>query len=168
MKMDEHIIIGQTFKSMRNKIMTELLTNQNIIKALVSEDENFLNVALNEEQQGYIDNPKSLIRKYIYPYKKMFDTVTECRTIISVELSNFRKRGRNYRDGLVTFYVLVPELLEETIYGVRYDYIGDEIEKIFTETTIGEFNFSSRGDITVGDRYIGQQITFKVAEFHIV
>lgn len=161
-------MIGQTFSDMRNKVCFELLQNQNVIKALVIEDEDFLNTVPNEEQQKYIDNPSLLIRNYVYPYKKIFDTTVEHKTIISTQFSNFRKHGKNYRNGLVTFYVLCPLETEGSSYGIRYDYIGDEIETIFTNTTIGEFNFDSRGDIDIGDRFIGHYITFRVTEFHIV
>ena len=161
-------MIGQTFGNMRNKICLELLQNQNIIKALVVEDKDFLDATLDDEQQKYLDNPSLLIRKYVYPYKKMFDTTTEHKTIISTRFSDFNKHGKNYRNGLVTFYILCPISLEDTIYGVRYDYIGDEIENIFTNTTIGEFNFDSRGDVDVGDRFIGHYVTFRITDFHIV
>ena len=97
----------------------------------------------------------------------MFDTATEHKTIICTELSNFYKRGKNYRNGILTLYILTPTQLENTNYGIRYDFIGDEIENIFTDTTIGEFSFESRGDIDVGDRYIGHYISFKITEFHI-
>lgn len=161
-------MIGQTFKEMRNKVCFELLQNENIIKALTIEDKDFLNCALNEEHQKYINKPSLLMRNYVYPYKKIFDTTTEHKTMVSTEFSNFNKQGKNYRNGLVTFYILCPIEIEETAYGIRYDYIGDEIEKVFTKTTIGEFNFHNRGDIEVGDRYIGHYITFRITEFHIV
>ena len=161
-------MIGQTFSYIRNKIFTELLKNENIIKALIVEKENFLDAPLNAEQEQYINQPTSLIRKYIYPYKKFFDTVTEKKTIISTELKNFRKQGKNYRSGRLTFYILVPVDFEKTTHGVRYDYIADEMEAIFEKTTIGEFSFEDRGDIDVGDRYIGHYITFTITEFHIV
>ena len=161
-------MIGQTFGDMRNKVCLELLQNQDIIKALIVEDEDFLNVTLDNEQQKYIDKPSSLMRNYVYPYKKIFDTAMEHKTIISTEFSNFYKQGKNYRNGVVTFYILCPIEIENTAYGVRYDYIGDEIEKVFTKTTIGEFSFHNRGDIEVGDRYIGHYVALKVTEFHIV
>ena len=161
-------MIGQTFRYMRNKIFTELLQNENIIRALVIEDSNFLDASPTSEEQKFIDNPLSLVRSYIYPYKHNFDTATEHKTIITTQFSDFNKVGRNYRNGYVTFYVLTPIILENTAYGVRYDYICDEIEEVFSNTTIGEFNFDSRGDIDVGDRYIGHYITFRITEFHIV
>ena len=161
-------MVGYSFGYMRNKVFTELLQNNDIIKSLVIDDKNFLDVELNDEQQSYIDNPRRLIRNYIYPYKRIFDTTVEKKTIISTQFSNFRKQGKNYRNGTVTFYILVPVDLEDTAYGVRYDYIGDEIENIFTNTTIGEFSFYDRGDMDVGDRYIGHYVTFNITEFHIV
>ena len=109
-------MIGQTFGHMRNKIFTQLLQNKNIIKSLVVEDKNFLDIDLNDEQQKYIDNPRLLIRNYMYPYKRIFDTTTEKKTIISMQLSDFRKQGKNYRNGLLTFYILTPIELENTIY----------------------------------------------------
>lgn len=160
-------MIGQTFGFMRNKVFSELLQNTNIIKALVIEDESFLDVIPTAEQQEYIDDPIKLIRNYVYPYKRIFDTAVEHRTIISTEFSNFNKMGRNYRNGIVTFYILTPVILENTSYGVRYDYIGDEIEEVFNNTNIGEFSFDSRGDIDVGDRYIGHYVSFRITEFHI-
>ena len=161
-------MVGYNFGYMRNKVFAELLQNENIIKALVVEDKNFLDIELNEKQRSYIKNPRLLIRNYIYPYKRIFDTTTEKKPIISTQFSNFRKSGKNYRNGTVTFYILVPIDLEDTQCGVRYDYIGDEIENIFTNTTIGEFSFYDRGDIDVGDRYIGHYVTFAITEFHIV
>ena len=160
-------MIGQTFGYMRNKIFSELLQNKNVVKALVVEDEDFLNATPNEEKQQYIDNPVLLMRNYVYPYKRIFDTATEHKTIICTQFSDFNKYGKNYRNGLVTFYILTPIELEKTIFGIRYDYIGDEIETIFSNTTIGEFNFDNRGDIDVGDRYIGHYVTFRITDFHI-
>ena len=159
---------GQTFTYMRNKIFAELLQNEKIIKALVIEDKDFLNISPNKQQQQYLDDPLLLVRNYIYPYKKMFDTATEHKTIISAELSEFGKVGKNYRNGFVTFYVLTPIELENTMYGIRYDFVCDEIETIFNNTTIGEFNYDTRGDIDVGDRYIGHYVRFRITDFHIV
>lgn len=159
---------GQTFTYMRNKIFAELLQNEKIIKALVVEDKDFLNVSIKKEEQKYLDNPLLLVRNYIYPYKKIFDTATEHKTIISTEFSEFYKVGKNYRNGYVTFYVLVPTILEDTMCGIRYDFICDEIENIFNNTTIGEFHYDTRGDIEVGDKYIGHYVRFKITEFHIV
>ena len=161
-------MIGQTFKYMRDKVCLEILQNENVVKALTMENQDFLDVIPNEEQQNYLDNPILLMRNYLYPYKRIFDTATEHKTILCMKFSNFQKYGKNYRNGLVTFYILTPINLEKTMYGIRYDYIGDELEKIFTDTTIGEFNFDDRGDIDVGDRYIGHYVTFKITEFHIV
>lgn len=161
-------MVGQTFGYMRNKIFTHILNSKNLIKSLVIEDKNFLDVEPNEEQQKYIDSPRLLIRNYIYPYKKIFDTAMEKKTIISMQLSDFYKQGKNYRNGVLTFYILTPIDLENTAYGLRYDYIGDELETLFTDTNIGEFNFQSRGDIDVGERYIGQYISFQIVDFHIV
>lgn len=161
-------IIGQTFGYMRNKICSEILKNENVIKALVMENQDFLDVTPNKEQQSYLDKPISLMRNYVYPYRRIFDTATEHKTILCMQLSNFRKYGKNYRNGLATFYILTPINLEKTMYGIRYDYIGDQLETIFANTTIGEFNFDGRGDIDVGDRYIGHYVTFKIDEFHIV
>ena len=105
---------------------------------------------------------------FILTYKKIFDTAVEKKTIISSTLTDFNKQGKNYRNGILTFYILTPVELENTSYGIRYDYIADEIEEVFANTTIGEFNFHSRGDIDIGDRYIGHYISFQITEFHIV
>jgi hypothetical protein len=161
-------VIGQKFSEMRNKVFAELLQNKELLKAIVVESEDYLNESPTQEQLELLKNPSKLIRNYIYPYKKMFDTVTEKKVIISSELTGFKKQGRNYRDGFVTFYILSPTQLEKTKYGLRNDCIGDLIEEIFTNTTIGELHFADRGDIDIGDNYIGHYITFKVTEFHIV
>ena len=54
-------MIGQTFGNMRNKICLELLQNQNIIKALIVDDKDFLDTTLDDEQQKYLDNPNGKI-----------------------------------------------------------------------------------------------------------
>jgi hypothetical protein len=162
-------IIGQSFSEIRNKVFAELLQNENLLKAVVIESEDYLNETPTKEQLDLLKNPNKLIRNYIYPYKKIFDTATEKKTIISTELTGFKKQGRNnYRNGIVTFYILTPTLLEKTKYGLRTDCIGDLMEEIYTNTTIGELNFYDRGDIDIGDNYIGHYISFQVTEFHIV
>lgn len=162
------IIQGQNFNELRNKIFAELLQNKDLIKAIVIDGEDFLNVSPTPSQQDLIDNPKKLIRSHIYPYKKMFDTVTEKKVMITTELTGFKKQGHNYRNGILTFYILVPVDLENTNYGIRYDFIGDTIETIFANTTIGELNFLNRGDIDIGNGYIGHYVSFQIVEFHIV
>lgn len=161
-------IKGQKFSDIRNKTFAELLQNEELIKALVVDKENFLDISPTAEQQDLIDNPKKLIRNYIYPYKKTFDTTVEKKTMISSSFTGFTKQGRNYRNGKVTFYVLTPTPLEKTNYGMRHDYICDIMEEIYTKTTIGEFSFESRGDFELDSQYIGHYITFKLIEFHIV
>lgn len=161
-------IIGQKFREIRNKIFAELLQNKDLIRAIVVDSKDFINATPIDIQQELINNPKKLIRNYIYPYKKMFDTVTDKKVIITTELTGFKKANNSYRNGMVTFYILTPTALEDTNYGVRHDYIGDIMETIFANTTIGEFNFIDRGDIDIGNGYIGHYVSFQIVEFHIV
>ena len=161
-------ITGQKFSDLRNRTFAELLQNKNLVKAIVVDNKDFLNATPTAEQQDLIDNPKKLIRNQIYPYKKTFDTTVEKKVIITSEFTDFKKQGKNYRDGEVTFYILTPIPLEQTDYGIRFDYIGDLMEEIFSKTTIGEFNFSDRGDITLDSQYLGQYVSFRIVEFHIV
>lgn len=160
--------MGQTLTDIKNKIMAEILNNQNILKALIIDSPDFLTQTPTEKQLELLNNPTKLIRERIFPYIKTLDATTDSKPYITTRYINFIKSNMKYRSGVIYFYVLIPICLEKTDYGIRYDFIIDELEKSFSETSIGDLEVGTRGDIEVDDSsgYIGSCINFKVIDFY--
>ena len=110
-----------------------------------------------------------LIRKQIFPYKNVSDTILKENTFITTMFANFTKsKDKNFISGTVNFYIITSTTLEKTDYGSRYDFIGDELEEVFNNTGIGVFEFKGRGDIDFPkDDFQCHMIRFDITDFHI-
>lgn len=160
--------MGQTLTEIKNKIMAEILSNKNILRALIIDSPDFLTKNPSDKQLELLNNPSKLIRERIFPYIKNVEATTDSKCYITTRYINFIKSGMKYRSGIIYFYVLTPTCLENTDYGIRYDFIIDELEKTFSEIGIGDLEVGTRGDIEVddGSGYIGGCINFKVIDFY--
>lgn len=146
--------------------MLNIINNQDILKALVVDQENFLESTPTDEQSQLLNNPSLLIRQQIFPYKKATVKKNKDKVFLTMEFMDFEKRGLHYQNGMITFYVLVPNALEQTDLGSRYDYIIEKLEEIFFENGIGKFEFYRSGDITIDEDYIGAYLTFEITDFY--
>ncbi len=161
-------MIGSTINDLQNEAFSQILSNENIIRALIIYDEDFINATPTSEQADIIDNPSVLIRQQIFPYKKVKLVPENAKPYITSAWENFRKVGTTYHSGIVTFFIIIPVDFEKTIMGVRYNYIADQLDLLFSNTNIGNFEFYDRGDLDgLAEEYIGHYITFKIVDFHI-
>lgn len=149
--------------------MLNIINNQDILKALVVDQENFLESTPTDEQSNLLNNPSLLIRTQIFPYRKVTEKKNKDKVFLTMEFMDFEKKdnkSRNYQRGMITFYVLVPNALEPTDLGSRYDYIVEKLEEIFFENGIGKFEFYRSGDITIDEDYMGAYLTFEITDFY--
>ncbi len=160
--------MGQTLTDIKNRVMAEILKNQNILKALIIDSPDFLTHSPSTAQKSLLSNPQRLIRKQIFPYVKTMMPTTEDIPYITTRFVSFTKTKMQYRNGIVFFYVLIPMCFENTDYGIRYDFILDELEKTFCNSGIGDLEVGSRNDIEFADKcnYIGGCVSFKVIDFY--
>ena len=161
--------MGQTITELKNKVMGSIVFNERIVRAIVIDRPNFLTATPTPEEQDLIDNPVQLIRTRIFPYIRTLKPTVDNKPYITMQYVNFNKKDKtHYRSGMVYFYVLCPINIEKTDYGIRYDFILDELEKVFSEMGIGELEFGNRNDIAINDesQYIGCSISFNIIDFY--
>jgi hypothetical protein len=159
--------MGQSLTELKNKTMLKIISDQELVKALVINAEDFLDITPTEEQNQLLQSPENLIRTQIYPYKSIPLPSEVEKTYITSSFVNFRKVSNVYKNGIVYFYVIIPRKLEKTNYGIRYDFICDKLEQLFENGNIGEFELDDRGDFEVGNlNYLGHYIRFKIKDFY--
>lgn len=157
---------GHTITELQNQVFSKIINNSDIVKALIVDNANFINVTPTSQQQELLNNPQLLIRQQIFPYRKVTLAAENAKSYITSAWIDFKKSGGSLSSGIVYFYIIVPLSLEKTVYGIRYNYIADKLDDMFTEkNNIGEFEFNSRGDIDVPDGYIGHHISFRIVDF---
>lgn len=159
--------MGQSLTELKNKTLVKIISDQELVKALVINTEDFLEITPTNEQNILLQSPSSLIRNQIFPYKSIPLPSEDEKTYITSAFVNFRKVSNVYKNGIVYFYVIIPRKLEKTNYGIRYDFICDKLEQLFENGNIGEFELDDRGDFEVGNlNYLGHYIRFKIKDFY--
>ena len=158
--------IGRNRTDIKNNIILTILQNQEILKALVIDSENFLDVSPTTEQANLLNNPELLIRSQIFPYKKVNIKMNNDKSFLTMQFVDFEKSGHNYQRGVVYFYAIVPNSLEKTNMGLRYDFIMEKLEEIFFDTGLGKFEYFRSGDMDVNDNYMGSFVAFEIEDMY--
>lgn len=147
----------------KKNIMFKLLTNENLVKALINNNSDFINQSLPEDFQ-----PPSLIYSHIYPYRYIPNIETEPKNFITLSFGNYRYSNNVFKSGIVTFHISCHTSMLQTDYGLRYDYILNQIDELFNnKNDIGSFNLilESGGDLIINDNYFGCLISYKFYDF---
>lgn len=149
----------------KNNIGLKLITNGNLVKALVNTDNDFLNQSLPNNF-----NPLSLIKTQIYPYRFIPSITTKAKSFITMMFSNYHYVNNVFKSGNITFYIMCHTSLLDTDYGLRHDYMLDQIDTMFNQKNdVGSFNLllDSGGDLPVNENYYGATISYKFTDFQI-
>lgn len=157
---------GQSLTEIKNQIINKITGDIDLIKSLIISDEDFLNKAPTPEQIIILNDPDLLIRKQIMLTKNVTAKTNRDMPYITSAYVNFKKVSNNYQSGIVYFYIIMPNSMEKTDYGIRYDWIGDELDSIFSSVGIGKFEFYDRGDMFIDQDYLGHYIAFKILDFY--
>ena len=158
---------GQSLTEIKTQISSKIISNEEIIKALIIPDEDFLDIIPTLEQQLILDEPDVLIRQQIMLTRNVTSKTNKDMPYITSAYVNFQKESLTYQSGIVYFYIIIPNRLEKTSYGIRYDFIGDKLDEIFSSVgnSIGRFEFYERSDIPIDQDCMGHFISFKMLDF---
>lgn len=158
--------IGQSITELQNKVIDKILKNQEIVKALIIDNEDFLNITPTAEQNAILEKPNVLIRKQIMPYKNITSVTNIDKPYITSAWVNFKRTSNNYKSGRVYFYIIMPNSLEKTAEGIRYLFIADRLDELLSESGIGRFVFDERGDFPIDKETLGHYIVFNIEDFY--
>ena len=148
----------------KNNIGIKLIENNNLVKALINNNSDFLNQSLPD---GF--KPTDLLHNRIYPYVFIPKVETEPKNFITMSFGKYNYVNNVFKSGILSFYIICHFSLLKTDYGVRYDYILSQIDSMFNkESDVGIFNLTidSGGDLPViNEHYFGSMISYKFYDF---
>ncbi|PIH59678.1 hypothetical protein [Paenibacillus sp. LK1] len=146
----------------RLEVLDRLLSDTNILKAVVHNDTSFLDKE--------IPNVDDVVYKHIYPHRFIPKTADEKKTYITISFGKFRPVGTAFKSGFVTFNVITHQDLYRTDYGcMRVDFIIQKIDELINQTRgmgIGKVEFSNSDEISLNTDYHGMYITYKLCDFN--
>lgn len=144
-------------------ILTKLISKQEIVKCLVSNEPNFLDVPLPNDF-----DISSLIYSRIYPYKYIPTVQTEPKTFITMSFG-YKPDGLMFKNGSIYFHIITHNSLIKTDYeSLRYDMLLNYIDEVFStsrELGICKLPFYDMNDFYVNENYSGAYISYKSTEF---
>ena len=141
----------------------KLTTNDNIVKCLVNNESNFLDIPL---PIGFDVN--SLIFDQIYPWRYVPPVEKLVNTFITMKFS-YKPNGDKFKNGSVYFYIITHNSLMRTDYGsLRYDMLLNYIDEVFSgsrDLGLGKLPFYDMDEFVVNENYSGVYICYKSTEF---
>lgn len=155
--------LENTITDYKNKIITKIIENENLLKALTNTDSDFISQTLS------ISAPEDVVYSYVFPYMDSKTILTETQSFITMEFRDFKSsKGNYYKSGQVLFYIICEKSLIKTSMGNRYDYIFERLMEIFDESKdigIGKMIISKWGDMSFGDDYLGCYCILELTDF---
>ena len=147
----------------KTNILMKLITNDSIVKCLVNNQPNFLDVPL---PVGF--DVSSLIFDQIYPWRFVPPVDNLANTFITMKFS-YKPNGTTFKVGSVYFYIITHNSLMRTSYGsLRYDMLLNFIDEVFSESRdlgLGKLPFYDMDEFVVNENYSGVYISYKSTEF---
>ena len=144
-------------------ILMKLIGNEDIVKCLVNNQSNFLDISL---PVGF--DVASLIYDSIYPYRFVPQIQTEPKTFITMRFG-YKPNGMTYKNGSIYFYILTHNSIIRTDYGMlRYDFLANKIDELMNSSRdigLGKLPFYDMDDFIVNENYIGIYLAYKSTEF---
>ena len=91
-------------------ILMKLIGNEDIVKCLVNNQSNFLDISLPMDF-----DVTSLIYNSIYPYRFIPQIQTEPKTFITMRFG-YKPNGMTYKNGSIYFYIILPNIYRYNTY----------------------------------------------------
>jgi hypothetical protein len=141
-----------------NNILMELITNKNLCKYLKYNDKTPL------------DNPDingtDLLFENIFPYPYSTDVVENAISFITIHLDNFKNIDNYFKDGLISFNILINTDLWHINGGLRPFFIMQEIDNTFNRNSniggIGRLEFAGANLLWATNGYCGYSVKYRV------
>ena len=145
----------------KNEIMTRLVFSENITKALMYNESNFLD-------QPTPEDTTSLLYTQIFPYQRVPTIEDSAKTFITMKFG-YKPDGMFYKVNTIFFYVITHKSLIRTDYGMlRYDFLINQIDMLFNSQRgigIGKLPFYAMDDFQVNSDWLGTYVAYKATEF---
>jgi hypothetical protein len=151
--------------TIKEKIMTRLVEDDNIVRCLISNESDFEIAAT---PIGY--DPNDLLYTQIYSYRFIPDIKIEPSSFITMKFS-YRPSGTTFKMGSIYFYIITHKSILNTDYNMlRYDYLINQIDEIFNKNNdlgIGAMSFYDMDEFIVDKecRWLGSYIAYKNIDF---
>jgi len=146
----------------KTTILMKLIENQNIVKCLINNESNFLDVPLPIDFDA-----TSLIYDSIYPYRFVPTIETTAKTFITMKFG-YKPDGMTFKNGSIYFYIITHNSLLRTDYGsLRYDMLLNYIDEVFNSSRnigVGKLPFYDMDEFVVNENYSGSYICYKTTE----
>lgn len=152
-----------------NRIMTEIITNDNLAKLL------YYNDTTKPLAQPSLVNPDLLIETHVFPYAYVPDVVDSSTTVLNVIFNNFAMMANSneFVEGFVEFTILTHKTTWTTVDGYRAILIMNELNKIINSLNkrepegigIGEIKLISGNHIKANEAFYGYQIVYALTDF---
>lgn len=144
-------------------ILMKFIENEDIVKCLVNNENNFLDIPL---PVGF--DVTSLIYSQIFPYRFVPTIQTTPKTFITMRFG-YKPNGMTYKNGSIYFYIITHTSLIRTDYGqLRYDFLANKIDELMNSSRdigLGKLPFYDMDDFVVNENYSGIYIAYKSTEF---
>ena len=146
----------------KTTILMKLIENNDIIKCLINNQPNFLDVPIHADFDA-----TSLVFVNLFPYRYIPTIQTEPKTFITMSFS-YKPDGMTFKNGSIYFYIITHNSLLRTDYGVlRYDFLVNKIDEVFNSSRyigVGKLPFYEMGDIPINENYSGIYLAYKTTE----
>ncbi|KUO75707.1 MAG: hypothetical protein APF81_17680 [Desulfosporosinus sp. BRH_c37] len=153
----------QELSQNKNIILMKLIESEGIVKCLVNNESNFLDIHLPDDFDR-----TSLILSKVYPYRFVPTPQMEPQTFITMKFG-YRPNGMTFKNGSIYFYIISHNSLLKTKYDMlRYDYLVNKIDELFNSSRdlgIGKLPFYDMDEFVVNENYSGVYIAYKTTEF---
>lgn len=140
----------------------KLIENQDIVKCLVNNENNFLDIPLPNDF-----DVTTLIYSQIFPYRFVPTVQTEAKTFITMKFG-YKPDGMTFKNGSIYFYIITHNSLLRTDYGsLRYDMLLNYIDEVFNSTRgigLGKLPFYDMDEFVVNENYSGVYIAYKTTQ----
>lgn len=148
----------------KNSIMLKLIERQELCKALLYTETNFLD-------KPDIENPSELVYKNIFPYRFIpSKDDSEMKTYITMSFRKYRSINSYFKTGYVHIHIFTHKDLHRTEYGtLRTDYLLSQVDKALNQQTgigIGKLEFDEADEYFVNEKYMGMYVSYKPVDFN--
>lgn len=129
----------------------------------------------NDKKALLLNEAKSnLFMTNIFPFEINPYILEETKTMLNIYFNDFylSDENKNYKDGVITFDILVPTSCEiilknkEGVFGTRRNAIQEKIEKIINSSKelkcMGQIEFYRWFNLSVNDKYFGRRIMYSI------
>lgn len=141
---------------------------ENAIETLIR-DNCVINAILGKDVDSPVENPHKMLYTRIFPYKKaMQNVVPEKTAFITMDYAATGLSQSKFKDGVLTFYVIVHEDFMRMSLGrrnvVRTDYLVSRIDRAFNSTRgfgLGTLQFGGMRTVEFPTNWEGTAIIYE-------